>query len=319
MPSHPASRIFLKGILILLVTAHSLFTACEESRASEVVVQPKSGHWFMVNGDGTTHGPQFPLAETKEGAAASNFVAGLFGCMCMVVVAGGGIFGLVWLIRRQKPRSRGGFEDAFEGGVRGAVSSGVDDAFERHRRQGRQEAPPRGGFEEAFEKGLRGGIASGIDEAMERHRRQSQEPQQPAPPQVNPPCYVQRQGQQGGPYAREQLQSMAAAGQLGAADLVWEQGTPQWVPAGQLGWLTIARHVPPPAPQPPPVPAQAAAPQPAGHAYYYSRHGHRLGPVSSQQLRHLAASGQLQPTDLVWIQDKQEWVPATKIKGLFPG
>lgn len=52
-------------------------------------------------------------------------------------------------------------------------------------------------------------------------------------------------------------------------------------------------------------------------AWHYSRNGTQHGPVSPQELRSLASSGGLLPTDLVWKQGLPEWVPAEKINGLF--
>lgn len=51
--------------------------------------------------------------------------------------------------------------------------------------------------------------------------------------------------------------------------------------------------------------------------WYFSRNGQNSGPYSSAQLQQLAATGQLSPTDLVWKEGMQQWLPATSIKGLF--
>lgn len=52
--------------------------------------------------------------------------------------------------------------------------------------------------------------------------------------------------------------------------------------------------------------------------WYYGRDGHHAGPVSSQKLKELAEAGDLRPTDIVWKEGLSEWVPAAKVKGLFP-
>jgi hypothetical protein len=53
--------------------------------------------------------------------------------------------------------------------------------------------------------------------------------------------------------------------------------------------------------------------------WHYTLNGQPAGvPVSSSQLRQLAASGQLQPTDLVWQEGMANWAQASSIKGLFP-
>jgi len=55
-----------------------------------------------------------------------------------------------------------------------------------------------------------------------------------------------------------------------------------------------------------------------GADYHYSRDGQSFGPVSVEQLRQLAAQGQISGTDLVWKEGMAEWVPAARFKGLIP-
>jgi len=52
--------------------------------------------------------------------------------------------------------------------------------------------------------------------------------------------------------------------------------------------------------------------------WYFAQQGQRVGPVSSTQLKELAASGRLQPSDLVWKEGMAQWAAASEIKGLFP-
>lgn len=52
-------------------------------------------------------------------------------------------------------------------------------------------------------------------------------------------------------------------------------------------------------------------------AWFIVRNGKEQGPVSAQQLRHLASTGQLRPDDLVRRNDMQARRPAREIKGLF--
>ncbi len=52
--------------------------------------------------------------------------------------------------------------------------------------------------------------------------------------------------------------------------------------------------------------------------YHYSRGGQSFGPVAAEQLKALADAGELQPTDLVWKEGMPEWLPANRLKGLFP-
>src|SRR5262249_32755704 len=44
----------------------------------------------------------------------------------------------------------------------------------------------------------------------------------------------------------------------------------------------------------------------------------RLGPVTSRQLRALAAAGTIRPESMVMREGGGKWVPAAKVKGLFP-
>lgn len=53
--------------------------------------------------------------------------------------------------------------------------------------------------------------------------------------------------------------------------------------------------------------------------WHYTLNGQpAAAPVSAAQLKQLAASGQLKPTDLVWQDGMLEWAPAGSVRGLFP-
>jgi len=51
--------------------------------------------------------------------------------------------------------------------------------------------------------------------------------------------------------------------------------------------------------------------------WHYSKGGQQHGPISHDELKALAESGQLQPGDLVWKEGMDGWLPASKVKGLF--
>jgi TM2 domain-containing membrane protein YozV len=51
--------------------------------------------------------------------------------------------------------------------------------------------------------------------------------------------------------------------------------------------------------------------------WYYSHDGERHGPISTDQLKDLAAAGKLGPGDLVWKEGMDNWVPAGKLKNLL--
>ena len=55
----------------------------------------------------------------------------------------------------------------------------------------------------------------------------------------------------------------------------------------------------------------------ADRQWNYAKSGKSLGPVSGEQLKQLADSGQLVPTDLVWTDGMSAWAAASNVPGLF--
>lgn len=53
--------------------------------------------------------------------------------------------------------------------------------------------------------------------------------------------------------------------------------------------------------------------------WYYTVRGRQRGPVADDELRDMAASGELKRTDLVWKEGMADWVEAGDAPGLFPG
>jgi hypothetical protein len=51
--------------------------------------------------------------------------------------------------------------------------------------------------------------------------------------------------------------------------------------------------------------------------WYYAKDEQQQGPVTPAQLKSLANSGKLLPTDLVWKEGMADWAPASDVKGLF--
>ena len=56
-----------------------------------------------------------------------------------------------------------------------------------------------------------------------------------------------------------------------------------------------------------------------GEQWHYTRVGQQFGPVSAAELKRMASSGHLSPTDMVWKAGMPNWVQAEKLKGLFTG
>lgn len=70
-----------------------------------------------------------------------------------------------------------------------------------------------------------------------------------------------------------------------------------------------------PAPKRQPPQVQSAA-QP--NVWFYMVGDKQRGPISEAQLKALAESGTLRPTDLVWREGMPQWVAAAWLPGLFP-
>lgn len=51
--------------------------------------------------------------------------------------------------------------------------------------------------------------------------------------------------------------------------------------------------------------------------WHVSRDGQQHGPYDDKTLRDLATQGRLVPTDFIWKEGMGDWVPASKLKGLF--
>jgi hypothetical protein len=52
--------------------------------------------------------------------------------------------------------------------------------------------------------------------------------------------------------------------------------------------------------------------------WHYSEGNEKLGPVSRDELRAMAADGRLAPTDLVWRDGMSKWTEGKRVNGLFP-
>lgn len=52
--------------------------------------------------------------------------------------------------------------------------------------------------------------------------------------------------------------------------------------------------------------------------WYYMQGQQRRGPVSSEQLKAMAESGIVRPSDFVWLEGAPEWIVAARVSGLFP-
>ncbi len=90
--------------------------------------------------------------------------------------------------------------------------------------------------------------------------------------------YLYKDGQQKGPYSREQLAQQAGAGAIGPADMVWTGGMSNWVKADQVEGLLPAAPAPFPPPAAPPPPAASPYQQGSGPFPGVSQYQHGSGP-----------------------------------------
>src|SRR5688572_2231116 len=56
---------------------------------------------------------------------------------------------------------------------------------------------------------------------------------------------------------------------------------------------------------------------PMAEMWYYTSEGKQMEPVTAPELKQLAASGLLKPTDMVWKEGMPKWVRASSAQGLF--
>jgi len=126
--------------------------------------------------------------------------------------------------------------------------------------------------------------------------------------------YYSKDNQQQGPVSPEQLKQLAVSGQLQPNDLVWKEGMSQRVEGRKIKGLFPVAPITPSPQSPPNIPQAGAVPQ----QWYYVKNGQRQGPVSTDQIKQLLASGQLQPSDLAWKEGMSQWVAAGTITELVP-
>lgn len=142
-----------------------------------------------------------------------------------------------------------------------------------------------------------GGAMGGQMAQMTAMAGQTIQQAQMAPPPVPQAQYfVNRDGQNSGPYNLQQLQAMLGAGQLGAASLVWKQGMAQWQAAGEVAELAALFQAVTP---PPPPPAAAV--------WHVHIDGQAQGPLGPEALTALVRSGKLTAQTMVWKGGMAAW------------
>ena len=74
----------------------------------------------------------------------------------------------------------------------------------------------------------------------------------PPPPSIQ--IFAMVNGQQAGPFNEQTLMQMIQSGSVNKETMVWKQGMPQWIQAGQVPEMAnLFNQMPPPPPPPPPI------------------------------------------------------------------
>jgi len=151
---------------------------------------------------------------------------------------------------------------------------------------------------------------------------------------VSNPLYIRVRGRVLGPYDPEKLQALAQQGQFSRMHEVSEDGV-SWVKATNYPELFSARlntaALKKPAAAPATTSASVATSTPAnetraatnsnhhqGDTWYYTSHGHEVGPVSMAELQQSARAGNITSADQVWAEGMPQWVPAGELLPLPP-
>jgi len=116
--------------------------------------------------------------------------------------------------------------------------------------------------------------------------------------------YLDANGQKQGPVTPQQLKALAAQGSINPNTPLETEGGHKGV-AGQIPGLQFGSTAP-----------QPAATQPTSKYYYIDANGQRQGPVTSQQLKALAAQGVINPQTPLMTESGHKGL-AGQIPGLF--
>lgn len=134
------------------------------------------------------------------------------------------------------------------------------------------------------------------------------------------PVFIRFRGRTQGPFGLEQLLALRQRGQFGRAHEISADRL-NWTSAATLESV-FARTEKVARPRPEPAETElsidvdaarpsAAPPKPVKPVWHYSVGTESYGPVTLMEMRGLFANGQLHPSDLVWKEGMEEWIPAS--------
>ena len=124
----------------------------------------------------------------------------------------------------------------------------------------------------------------------------------------NEEWYYAEDGEQLGPTSSDEIRRLATAGKIEPDDLVWREGMDDWLPAGEIPGLLVAKKKPKPAVVKPKA------------EWYFAEDGEQLGPISEADLRKKVEQKKVQADDLIWREGMEDWLPAAQVTALklFP-
>ena len=146
------------------------------------------------------------------------------------------------------------------------------------------------------------------------------------------PLYIRVRGRVLGPYDPEKLQSLAQQGQFSRMHEVSEDGV-TWVKAMNYPELFTANLATPTLNKPVATKTATATSTAAsetrtstttnnnhqqGGNWYYTSHGHEVGPVSMAEMQAAARAGNITAADQVWTDGMPQWVPANQVLPIPP-
>lgn len=117
--------------------------------------------------------------------------------------------------------------------------------------------------------------------------------------------FINREGQQEGPYNVDQINQLLTAGRLLWSDWVWVEGWPEW---RQLDGLVPAR--------PPPLPA--SAPEHEKRNIYLAQDEQQSGPYTLTEINSRVERKAIAESDLAWMEEWTEWKKVADIISSTP-
>ena len=145
--------------------------------------------------------------------------------------------------------------------------------------------------------------------------------------------YYAKEGCKVGPFSAQELRGLANCGVVLPTDIVWKKGTKTGALARKVRNLfpPVYPHDTQVLTGSPPAKVPSLAGSPNGTpstgnlsrttrsaCWYYAHDGKKIGPLSGRELKDLATSGRILPTDTVWSEGTEWGVVARKVKNLFP-